>query len=52
MFPLSLTANQSLITRAIGDSHSFPLPSLSLAGGSTAEGDSAQKTSLYILNPR
>jgi len=51
MFPVAVTAEKSLIPRAIGDRHSFPPLSFSLAGGFTPEGDSKQKTILYILNP-
>lgn len=45
-FPVAVTAEKILITRAIGNSHSFPPLSFSLAEGITPKSDSKQKTSL------
>lgn len=50
MFPVAVTAEGGLITRARGDTLSFLPLCFSLAGGITLEGYSKQKTSLYILN--
>lgn len=50
MFPVAVTEERSLITRAMGDTLSFLPLCFSLAEGITLEGYSKQKTSLYILN--
>lgn len=50
MFPVAVTQERSLITRALGDILSFLPLCFSLAGGITLEGYSKQKTSSYILN--